>query len=554
MDKKMAAKENYIRYACLLVGIIALYFLFRIATENIVNTGNAVKIDDWTIRLNGVGMDNEAKLDSKDLVMGDVVVLCKSIAMGEECNTVCFASKNAMIRVFFDSKLIYSYGDFDSDNTQFIGTEYHIVSLKDIRKDGWAQPLKIEYHIITPNQRDIFSDVYIGNAFDAYLHIISENLENFVLCILVLGIGVIFIFFSLVVGGKGVSRVSLLFLAMTIICIGCWGVFRTGFVTSFLKTNYYFYKCAEYISLLLSMTFLLIYYCIMFKDCGKRIRRLSLVMVLALVPYQIFVFVSMVRDAEYFSKLVAATYVLYAVVLVLLMICCIIARRKNTTINTNTFGIVFLAFTVIYNIIGKYFLPDLMEVSINFLQYGMLIFSLSLLYGYLLNTMMVKEIYQKNEILSQIAYIDALTFINNRAKYEMDIKEYTSGDKWGVIFYDLNGLKKYNDEFGHEKGDLLINRFAGVLKKSVRASEIYRIGGDEFLVMLRDVGRKQIDTVINKINTNIELHNEQDDDIFISVAYGVEDTIDNDLDIETAVKLADEKMYEMKKKMKMNRE
>ncbi len=551
----MARKElrhKAIHYILLTVVLLIFYFLLGSFFDAVCNHGNAQKIEDWTIRLNAVGQDSIEELNSKKLVVGDCVVISKSIDMGEDYNTMCFSSKNAMIRVFFDSQLIYSFGEFDSEKEQYIGTEYHVVSLKGIRSDGWKQPLKIEYHIVTPNQRDIFSDVYIGNAFDTYLYMLSENIENLVLCILVLGMGIIFAFFTFIIDGTGTSKKDLLFLSLTIISIGLWGIFRTGFVASFLKTNYYFYKCAEYVSFLIIPSFLLLYYGGILSEAGRKIRMSLGIMIVVLLPYQIFVLVSVLKDAEYATKLDMITYILYAAVMTYIVIISIWYRRNSSYRNINVYGIIFFGVVTIYSIIQTA-ISGKDSDSMNLLQYGMLVFAIALLYGYLINTMKIKEIYQKNEILSQIAFIDPLTVVNNRAKYEKDIAEYKDGEHWGVIFFDLNNLKKYNDEFGHEMGDLLIASFAEVLKNSVRASEIYRVGGDEFVVILRDITRKQVGIVLDKINTNIDKHNQKKKDVIISVAYGIEDTIDNEYDIETAVKLADEKMYEMKKKSKMGR-
>ena len=382
----MARKElrhKAIHYILLTVVLLIFYFLLGSFFDAVCNHGNAQKIEDWTIRLNAVGQDSIEELNSKKLVVGDCVVISKSLDMGEDYNTMCFSSKNAMIRVFFDSQLIYSFGEFDSEKEQYIGTEYHVVSLKGIRSDGWKQPLKIEYHIVTPNQRDIFSDVYIGNAFDTYLYMLSENIENLVLCILVLGMGIIFAFFTFIIDGTGTSKKDLLFLSLTIISIGLWGIFRTGFVASFLKTNYYFYKCAEYVSFLIIPSFLLLYYGGILSEAGRKIRMSLDIMLVVLLPYQIFVLVSVLKDAEYATKLDMITYILYAAVMTYIVIISIWYRRNSSYRNINVYGIIFFGVVTIYSIIQTA-ISGKDSDSMNLLQYGMLVRCLLFEYLYFL--------------------------------------------------------------------------------------------------------------------------------------------------------------------------
>ena len=61
----------------------------------------------------------------------------------------------------------------------------------------------------------------------------------------------------------------------------------------------------------------------------------------------------------------------------------------------------------------------------------------------------------------------------------------SSPDAWGCIMVDLDHFKQYNDEFGHEAGDIVLNRVARFLMRQTRAEETaVRMGGDEFLLLL----------------------------------------------------------------------
>ena len=90
---------------------------------------------------------------------------------------------------------------------------------------------------------------------------------------------------------------------------------------------------------------------------------------------------------------------------------------------------------------------------------------------------------------STLAYTDVMTGVKNKASYEMyisvlddDIKAGRA--KFGVVVIDLNNLKEVNDAYGHEEGDRLIKAVTELMSRSFSNSPIFRIGGDEFTVLL----------------------------------------------------------------------
>lgn len=98
------------------------------------------------------------------------------------------------------------------------------------------------------------------------------------------------------------------------------------------------------------------------------------------------------------------------------------------------------------------------------------------------------------------ARIDELTGINNRRSIDRLLKDATESSLPGLaVIYDLDGFKKVNDTQGHETGDQLLRDVAATLREYVRShdsvdyvgtpfnGDVGRTGGDEFLVILRDV-------------------------------------------------------------------
>ncbi len=118
----------------------------------------------------------------------------------------------------------------------------------------------------------------------------------------------------------------------------------------------------------------------------------------------------------------------------------------------------------------------------------------------------ITESKRNQMVIEKLAQYDYLTGLSNRRSLHEDIQLFTEdssrfGDKWYLLFCDLDGFKNINDTLGHEAGDALLQAFAEDLK--IFASEktkIYRQGGDEFVVLLKDDGANEsIKATINEL-------------------------------------------------------
>ena len=75
----------------------------------------------------------------------------------------------------------------------------------------------------------------------------------------------------------------------------------------------------------------------------------------------------------------------------------------------------------------------------------------------------------------------------------------------GVIYLDLDDLKKVNDTYGHKVGDLYIQQFASILRSSVRKGDlVFRVGGDEFLILIPKADEQVLNRILCRIVLNTE--------------------------------------------------
>jgi diguanylate cyclase (GGDEF)-like protein len=154
--------------------------------------------------------------------------------------------------------------------------------------------------------------------------------------------------------------------------------------------------------------------------------------------------------------------------------------------------------------------------------------------------------------LEHVSTHDALTGLYNRAYYEAEIDRLATSRRYpvSIIIIDLDGLKIVNDTYGHSAGDKMICKAADILKKSFRAEDLVaRTGGDEFTVLLPEIGVNGIEASIERIQRYLEEANSLNDgfEVKMSVGFALAEAKEKLLG---ALKLADLRMYENKSSRK----
>lgn len=161
---------------------------------------------------------------------------------------------------------------------------------------------------------------------------------------------------------------------------------------------------------------------------------------------------------------------------------------------------------------------------------------LSSIQYFIINSLKAKTHHQE---LHYLSYRDMLTGLYNRNKYIRIVESYSDKKVCdvGACYIDLNGLKKMNDQFGHEAGDRLIKSAANLMSELFE-DHVYRVGGDEFVIVVKEWGNEDF---ANKIKCLKSKMKEQD----ISASFGMlwKSSVE---DLESMLKQADFIMYQEK--------
>ena len=144
--------------------------------------------------------------------------------------------------------------------------------------------------------------------------------------------------------------------------------------------------------------------------------------------------------------------------------------------------------------------------------------------------------------LTKLSSLDFLTGLYNRNRLNSYMSELMSQPDvpTALIFLDINGLKKVNDNDGHLAGDSLIRRAANTLIGVFPENDIFRVGGDEFVTILRNVDEKQVNDYIKLLRRRASKNQ-----VSFAIGYAM---ANNSKDMDAVLKEADARMYEDKRK------
>ncbi|NUV00549.1 hypothetical protein XO12_10820 [Marinitoga sp. 1154] len=226
-------------------------------------------------------------------------------------------------------------------------------------------------------------------------------------------------------------------------------------------------------------------------------------------------------------------YNLFSWIPTALLLYIIILYNKNVKY---TFLLTFLAATIIHDLI-------LVNFSINnskfLFSYG--IFSYTILVGISL-VEEIRKAHIKMRKISLKALKDPLTNAYNR----LFLKQIHFNENDSLIFFDLNDLKKINNKHGHKKGDEVLIYTVETVRKHLRKEDyIIRLGGDEFLVILKNCDIKIAKEKFSKIQEDLKNYN-----IPVFISYGIVQYKDS---LDKTIKRADKYMYKMKSEIKKSK-
>ncbi len=166
--------------------------------------------------------------------------------------------------------------------------------------------------------------------------------------------------------------------------------------------------------------------------------------------------------------------------------------------------------------------------------------------------------------LNEQAFIDPLTHVRNKGAFLLAIEELQEQINNGSVDpdfalgeFDCDGLKRINDEYGHDKGDIYLKKACRTISDVFKRSPVYRVGGDEFFIILRNEDFQNLDFLLKRLDVVIENINATSDEpweqVSVSKGFAIYNPAEDNI-VQKIMQRADMLMYENKRERKMCRE
>lgn len=455
-----------------------------------------------------------------------------------------FFTMHQNVEVLINDTLIYSYMVGNNDFGHTPGFAWHYIRLP---SNSAGQELRVYLDSPYIIQTNTIPDFQLGSPLSLFIQLLEKQLLSFALCILTIIIGFILIFYWLNLHRSSAEiDNSLFFLGLFAITHGLFTLSQSQiwiFVFHYhILTSYLSYT----LLMLIPLPFLLfirnLYHN---KDSilWLFLSILSIINIFLCAILQIFNIADL-QQTLWITYLVMVLCIFSAFTFTIIEIC---KYSFDELLKLNMMCTGFFILGIIANYIDFY-IDSYSGSALSHITF--LVYIIIPAFAAIENISRLLKSGKEAELYRKMAYYDLLTKLHNRNAYVEALTQIRSSKEYPfIIICDLNNLKKCNDIFGHEYGDNYVQDASAIIRKTFSSlGKCYRIGGDEFCVLV-DISLKN--TALNlllHINDEWSIYHDLPKSFEPNIAYGYA-SFDPILDhtFDNTIKRADSMMYVHKK-------
>lgn len=462
-----------------------------------------------------------------------------------------FFTLHSKVNIYLNNTLVFSFSENpDCRYGKTPGANWNYVSLytEDIGKTLTVDVIPVYEDLASSHVK-----FYSGSRLSIFEAELKNNLLPILLSLIALVVGMIFIFFTIINRYRTYIGTSLLWLGVFSALIGCWkftdmDVSALLFPTSTARTY------TSYYTLMLCVLPFMFFLKDMFTD--KKNILWYIPCYISILSTFIMLILQVLRISDIRENLWMVHISMFSVIP---SIAIMIFRQARSSGWSSRFTGVVLGIMMCFVGMGL--------DTLVYYHYSGKITSIFSILGFLI-FVLIFGIQSYKEALSliekgtyakkyeELAYHDQLTNLYNRTAYaEITQKEGFIPEECSVVMFDINNLKDCNDNLGHEKGDELILNSSVLINNTFgQYGKAYRIGGDEFCVLLEHISDEKCLELINKLKADVDKFNNIHPDSFpIHIASGYAGfDAEEDYDISDTLRRADRMMYINKQQIKAN--
>lgn len=469
--------------------------------------------------------------------------------------SIAFQTAHVNIEISIDGKMVYSLYPGNPKLNKSTGYRWNFVKLTEADA-GKEMTIRIipAYNGVTPGNA-----FYFGNEMDINMSICIANAPRFLLSVLILIIGLILFVYACLIVEREKADESLIHFAIFSILLAFWSIMESPISDLFGIYPVGNMVVDHYALMVMPVSFVLFIRNV-FSNEDSIVWRIYIYLNVVIIAARTMLQITAISDLKQTLWMTQFSIVLFVVIGVVMGIREIRMSKLTRQLKINLGCIFFIFATTLFELV-------LFQVFNKRSIYAMLGF---VVYVVVMSVEMVKqsrrmmERAHEAELYRKLAYTDELTGAYNRTAFQHDMDSQVTIDqetgtpvvKPNTIFmFDLNDLKKCNDNFGHENGDRYIKMVAEVLIHTIGIDgRCYRIGGDEFCAIMPSTVQNEIDHKFISIIREIQELDRKGFVVPVSVAVGY--AVYNpeyDENLEDTMKRADVLMYQNKQLIKKNR-
>lgn len=463
---------------------------------------------------------------------------------------ISFYTKNQFDVVKIGEKVLESYMGINYPKWfSSSGCYFHIVTVPQ-NEAKEKRTLCIALTSYMKSMDGIYSEIQCGSKFSLIDHLIRRNGFKIFISILVF----LFSAFLLLVAWLFRKQIgadhTLRALGFLTLLVSCW-LLEESYVTQFLYANQIVHWLFNYIFFLaIPITFL--YF--LEELCGNH-KYIGI----GILTYADIIVIAVCLILQFSGKyqLTQTMFLTHIMIIVLSIytVCFFVKEmKKNNARLKEYFVAIIILFIGCYAELAVYYGKNCYESS-WIMPLTCLVFFIFL--GYRVYNATVKKMQALNEAetYQKLAFIDFSTGVYNRTAYYTFIEKFVGKDEpFSIVLFDMNNLKKINDKYQHLFGDKVIKCFSDCAQNAFgKYGKIYRIGGDEFIALIKNPKVELIEKASRQFDDNVK--NQKEIDYKFSVSYGYSIfTASCTADFNAGQEAADKNMYKMKSQMKQSRD
>ena len=477
---KLKRYKPYVVLSFILIFVGTLFFIGR--TDQLIQIEHPHQFNDqWIFEQTTIDLPRDV-----DVNVNEWYTISKVLDQSFDNDQVILVRTSlSNIRVKLDDEIIYEkiYGQKASE--PFAST-WHFITIP-LHSEG--KVLSISYASPYQQMAGQMNGIFIGNHSMHYAFLVRNYGIRVILSTLVFVIG-----FAMMIADFFISKnqqKGYVYAGMFAVLLSLW-MFAESRIVQFFTGSELFIGSLAYLVLPLILLPIIGY--LKTNILAKYTKLIHAIIPVFIIHFVLVITLHFTGVLDFFES-VTLTQILLGITILTLLSLIIVEIRVYKNENALKFikAFSFLIIFAFFEFLGFAF-GDFDNTSV-YISYGLGILMIGLLYNYIVYIIQRLKMSYEKEFYEKLAFMDYLTKGQNRLAFERDL-DYTFSqtvlkENLRLIMFDLDGLKKVNDSYGHLKGDEAIIKAYEVISKTFESyGTCYRIGGDEFACLCQNLNEQ----------------------------------------------------------------